>query len=276
MVNKTLHQEKTGNISQAKAVVLLSVSVYLIWTIATYLLEGRINLLQQPTIVGRYTYVLLTNVLIGTVGAIWLLRSLISTEFVTVEQLGFRSLPKTIASIIIAVALGFGLFLLNPPPGLTSIVVINGFAQTLTVSIAELVVCWLVIGVTFETLGRSKGKMVGILVGIVTADLFFSVYHLGHSAPFNQVQMMLMLLIPGLLTGLFFFFNRELYATILFHNFLATIGVVGSLDDLTLLSRPLYPFYALAFISVVVLIVADILLVRRSPNIPIHRDEMYF
>ena len=74
--------------SKATTAVLWSIAVYLLWTLATYLLESRMNLYQQPTIAGRYTYVLIANVVIGTIAAIWVIRSLLTSEFVTITQIG--------------------------------------------------------------------------------------------------------------------------------------------------------------------------------------------
>jgi hypothetical protein len=70
------------------------------------------------------------------------------------------------------------------------------------VSIAEVVVCWALVGASFEALTKPKGKLVAMPVGIITATLLFAVYHVAHSAPFNQLNMVLFLLIPGLLTSL--------------------------------------------------------------------------
>jgi hypothetical protein len=128
------------------------------------------------------------------------------------------------------------------------------------VSFAEVVVCWALVGVSFEALARPKGKLIAILVGIITANLLFAVYHFAHSAPFNQLNMVLFLLIPGLLTSLVYFLGRDIYATILFHNFLGMTGVMQNID-LTFFSQPLYPLYGLALISVLALIGADLLLV---------------
>ena len=133
----------------------------------------------------------------------------------------------------------------------------------LTVSIAEVVVCWATVGASFESVTQSKGKFVSVLVGIVAATIFFSAYHIGHSAPFNQVNMILFLLVPGFLTSLFYFISREIYATILFHNFQGMVGVISSLENTDILSRPLYPLYLLMLLSVLALIGADVLLARR-------------
>ena len=90
MVNKIEPQHKIWQVSNTTGAIVLALATFLVWTLAMYLLEGRINLLQEPTIAGRFVYVLVANVLIGTLGAIWVLRSLIDFQFVTVEQAGFR------------------------------------------------------------------------------------------------------------------------------------------------------------------------------------------
>ena len=250
--------------SHAKTAVLWSVALYLIWTFATYLLEGRINLLQQPTVVGRFSYVLIANVLIGTIGAFWVLQFRLSSQAARLAQLGLQSGRRTMLTILAAVLMGMAYLLIVRPASLTPLLVLNGFAQVLTVSIAEVVVCWAAVGTSLEWLAQSKGKLVSVLVGFVAATTLFSLYHLGHSAPFNQVNMMLFLLVPGVLTSLFYFISREIYATIIFHNFQGMVGVIGNLTNPDILNRPLYPLYFLMFLAVLALIGADLLLARRA------------
>jgi hypothetical protein len=246
-----------------KITLLWSVVLYLTWTLTTYLLEGRINLLQAPTIAGRYLYVLAANVVIGTIIALWFLRSRLTSRIWTTEQAGFQPFRRTLITILIALILGFVDLLLTRLNHLPLLVILNGYVQVLPTSIAEILVCWVLVGNSFESLLKPQNRRLALLVGIVTATVFFSAYHLGHSAPFNQLPLMLILLMPGLVTSLFFLITREIYATILFHNFQGIIGVIGNLKNQELLNRPLYPFYFLMLLSILVLIVADILLIRR-------------
>jgi hypothetical protein len=62
------------------------------------------------------------------------------------------------------------------PSSLNPIVILNVYAQVLTVSIAEIIVCWGVIGVSFEALSRTRGRVVSIFVGILMADFLFGIY----------------------------------------------------------------------------------------------------
>lgn len=241
--------------------------IYLLWTIGTYLLEGRINLLQEPTPAGRTIYILIVNVIIGTGIALWVLRSLILSKALPGKQLGFQPVKRTVVVSLVAAMLGFGFFLLQKPVSLNPLVVWNVFSQVLPVTIAEVVVCWAVIGGTVETVTRPKVKWLATITGVVAADVLFGVYHFAHSAPFNQVNMVLFLMIPGLITSLVYFIGRDLYATILFHNFLGMAGVLQNVD-LALFSQPLYLFYILMAISVVCLIAGDRAYIRQSMKLP--------
>jgi hypothetical protein len=242
---------------------LFSILVYLLWVAATYLLEGRVNLMVRPTPLGRTLYVLIANVAIGIGLAGWILRLALVSGVATQEQLGFRSAWRTAAAVVIAALVGCGIFLVQRPASLNPIVVLNAFAQVLTVSIAEVLVCWAAIGITFQSLSRPYGRAISMFVGFVTADLFFGVYHFAHSAPFNQVHMVLFLMLIGLVTGLAYFLARDIYATILIQNVLGMIGVMQNID-VTFFSQPLYPLYVLMLISVLALVGFDILVLRRG------------
>jgi hypothetical protein len=63
--------------------VMISLCVYVVWTAAPYLLEGRIHLLQRIDVFGRFEYAIIANMIIGTVVAIWLVSHYyIPTKFV--------------------------------------------------------------------------------------------------------------------------------------------------------------------------------------------------
>ncbi|WP_292351299.1 hypothetical protein [Methanomethylovorans sp. PtaU1.Bin093] len=115
--------------------------IYLLWTIGTYLLEGRINLLQEPTPAGRTIYILVTNIIIGTVIALWILGSRVRSGALNEKQIGAQPAKRTVAVSLVAVMLGFGFFLLQKPVSLNPLVVWNVFSQVLPVTIAEVVVC---------------------------------------------------------------------------------------------------------------------------------------
>ncbi len=256
-------ERKLWSISSETAAVPLSLVLFLLWTAATYLLEGRIGLLRQPTLIGRWIYVVVANILIGTVAAAWVLRSLLNSRLVTLDQLGFRPLGRTLFAVVMAAVVGFGIFLLQKPVSLESVVLLNAFAQVLQTSIAEVLVCWVVVGTSVEALIRGNSRVISLLVPILATDLLFGIYHFSHSAPFNQLHVAFFLMIPGLATSLIYFLGRDVYATILFHNYLGMTGVMRSVE-LSFLQHPLYLIYILTFISVTGLVGIHIFLLVKG------------
>ena len=241
----------------------LSLLLYLLWCLATWFFEGRISLLLQPTPMGRAVYVILANILIGIFGAAWIMRSSVADGFTTLDQMGFRSLRRTLIAIVLGLIGGFALFAVQSPPSLEPLVIWNGFAQVLPVTIAEMLVCWVVIGTNVEAAASKWGRIVAIVLAIVAADVLFGLYHFGHSAPFNQWNMVLLLMVVGIVTSLVYFLGRDVYAAIIVHNFLGMKGVMGSID-LAIFRQPLIPLYFLFVLSVVALVGVHIWLYRQT------------
>jgi hypothetical protein len=275
--------------------IIISISVYVIWTFATYILEGRVDLLQRVDPIGRIEYAVIANILVGSIFALMMLRPSLHANFVTSKQLGFQSLRRILIPVVIAIAIGFVLFLTSNLASVASTnatLVANIFAQTLPTSIAEVVVCWAVVGTVSESVVHLKMhrkddnpdwkkrailyldwtsirrrkittvSVLSLIMGGIVSIVLFGVYHFAHSPPFNQPHMVLFLLMPAILTSVFYFIGREIYSTITIHNFLALIGVSGSID-VTALTQPLYPVIIIAFISILVLIASDVFLIRR-------------
>lgn len=249
--------------SQTRKFVMMAGVLYLVWVIATWMLEGRTGLTLRPDPIGRAEYVLIANVGVGIVLAVWVLHSFVSTRNVVLDQLGFRSVRRTLIAIVIAALVATIVFILQKPRSLDPIVVLNVFSQVLPTSIAEVVVCWAVVGTSFEALTKARGKIVSLLVGILASDLLFGAYHIAHSPPFNQLNMILFLMLPGLVTSLTYFLGRDLYATIVIENAFAMFGVMERID-LAFFTQPLFSIYALAIVSVLVLAVSDKLVLRHT------------
>ena len=264
-----LSKETRGYTAQARKAVVFSVTIYLVWVVLTYVLEGRIvTLLRPEATVDRLVYIIVANFIIGTVVALWLMRSFIDSQIITLEQMGFRSMRRVIPAVLVGGVLGFIIFAVQDPPSLNPVVLVNAFAQVLTVTIAEIVVCWCVIGTVFESVTRDRGTYVSLLVAIVTASVLFGVYHFGHSPPFNSVSMVLFLTLIGIATGLFYFIVRDIYGTIVFHNFFGVFGVMQALEssgNLTAYSQPLYPLYVSAISATIILVgLVDLLVLRKT------------
>jgi len=245
--------------------IIIAITVYLVWTFATYLFEGRINLLHRNDPLGRFEYSVIVNMIIGTVVAILSITpSIVTSGQLSLNQMGFRSLKDTVLLVVIAGTIGFLLFVIQGPVSLNPIVMLNVFSQTLPTSIAEVVVCWAVIGATTESFSKNRlRKKISIIVGIIISTVLFGAYHFAHSEPFNQINMVMILMLPGLLTSIVYFVGRNIYATIVFHNFQALFGVLNSVEIERILQLQ-FPVVLLAIASVLVLISMDKFIVRKK------------
>jgi len=250
-------------------ILCLAFVAYGIWVIATFLLEGRIlTLLRPEAVIDRIVYTLVANILIGSLLALLVVRYAITRKIISLKSAGFQSLKRTLIAVVIAGILGAIILALQQPSSLDPVVLLNVYAQVFTVTIAEIAVCWIVVGSITEGVLSTKGKVVALIGGILLSSILFGIYHFAHSPPFNQPTMVAFLSIVGLVTSLVYFISRDVYATMVFHNFFGVIGVMQSLSAsglLSVYSKPLFPGIGMAIISFVIFAGFDLLYVRKKP-----------
>lgn len=238
-----------------------AVFLYLIWTAATYLFEGRIYTLLRPEAsVDRLTYAVVANLLIGVGGATVLLRRFVQRGLLTRPEIGFWRGQRTLWSIGAGLVLGLILYGIQSTPIWHPIVMLNAFAQVLVVTVAEILVCWAVVGGVCYVLLQPYGSRIALTGGVVIASVLFGAYHVAHSPPFNSPDMILLLSGVGLGTGVFYFVSRDLYGTLVFHNLMGLYGVTASLhegDRLMTFMQVQWPLLAMAAVTLLLLATAD-------------------
>lgn len=242
--------------------ILLAIALFLIWMILTYLMEGlRKTFLKPVNSVDRIVYTLITNTLVGTIGGLLIIKLLTQSGL---SMAAFTTPTRTLISIAAGLVVGLVLLALQKPATWEPGVLVRGYSQTIVVSIAEVIVCWAVLGGVVALATEGLGGFVSKLVALVIASVAFGVYHFAHTAPFNSVKMVVLLSFVGLMTGLFFFITKDLFGTIIFHNFLAIKGVLDSLQKRGLLDQfrnPQPVLIGTALIAVASLIIARIWLI---------------
>ena len=262
--------EQENKPRNALKLIAIALSIYIIWVAATYILEGRIHLFQEVDPIGRMTYVIIANIAIGIVLSAMAIRYLLKAQLLKPEQLGLsKSRLRTVAIIASAAAGGLALFMLQNPRTLEPIVVFNAFMQVLPVSVAEVMVCWALIGSSFESLAKNnnnnKGRIVlSVIVGAVAASVLFGVYHYAHSPPFNQTSVVLFLMLPSIATAVTFFLGRDIYAAVIVQNFMGIVGVLAGLPNLEVYRQPMVPIYALTAVSVAALIISLSMTLKKT------------
>jgi hypothetical protein len=230
------------------------------WVLATYALEGRQRAFLRPEATQlRLIYTVTANVLLGVLVAGGILRLLSEGDFLTPARAGFGGIGRTAIAVVIGGVLGTAFYVKQGAPSRHPMVVLNGFAQVWPVSVAEVLVCWAVVGAVVEAQLRDQDvpRFLSALAAALIASLLFGLYHLAHSPPFNTWAMIGKLTLIGLVTSLFFFVSRDIYGTIVFHNFFAIFGVLqalGRADKLKHYESPVPPLLVIALISLGLLI----------------------
>lgn len=252
-----MYVERKIRIAAISALVL-----FILWSTATYLMEGRILTLQRPEAVGaRLAYAVVANILIGIGGAALVLRAISRRGAVSTRQAGFGGFRRAITAILAGAVLGFAAYVLQGAPSLDPVVVLNVYAQVLVVSVAEVLVCWAVVGSVSESLFRGTGRWLAPVLAALIASMVFGLYHFAHSPPFNSLRFVVLLTVIGLGTSSFFFVSRDVYGTIVFHNFLGIFGVIEALERsraLAAFERPVMPLLFTAAVTILLLITAHL------------------
>lgn len=247
--------------------LLLAGALYAVWVLATYALEKRLSTFRRPDASGaRFAYTVLANVMVGTVGATIVIRALLRAPALpVVTAYGVAEPPRVLLTALAGIALGAIILRVQGLATWHPTVLLNAFAQVLVVSIAEVLVCWgLLGGAVRNVLGSG---LIPLAAAIVVSAVAFGVYHVAHSPPFDAPRMVLLLTGVGIVTGVFFFLSQDLYGTILFHNAFALRGVTEALADsgrLPFYRRPQVSLLATAAAAILILIVAETLLVRPA------------
>lgn len=236
--------------------------MYLAWVAATYLLEGLPQTLLRPEAAGlRMLYAVVANLIVGLGGSGLVLAQLARRWGVPAATAGFRTVRHTLLSVVAAAALGTAAYTVQSPPPRPLAVLINGFSQVLTVSAAEVIVCW---ALTTAAIAGARPSISGgraRALALAPASVFFGLYHVAHSAPFNTLGMIVLLMGVGLLTGAFYLCSGEIIGTLVFHNFLALFGVLDALDRSG--RPPVYQHLQLPLVLTAAAALAVIVLVGR-------------
>ena len=262
----------TAALSTWRALVF-ALALYLLWVLVTYLLEGRILTLQRPEATGaRLAYALVANIFIGIGGSALVIRLLSNSGELSARQAGFRGLQHAGVAVVVGVVLGLVIYALQGAPSFNPVVFLNAYAQVLVVSVAEVLVCWAVVGSLSHSLlqAQGQGRWVSVILAAIVASVLFGVYgvyHFAHSPPFNTIGLVVFLTVIGLLTSLFFFVSRDVYGTIAFHNFLGIFGMISALDasgNLASFERPVGSLLVMAVVTIAALIMAHSRLLNQE------------
>src|SRR5690606_14032587 len=173
--------------SKATAAVF---ALFIIWTLATWFFEGRIDTLLRPDATGdRLLYAVVAKLIVGIARTIFSLRLVFAWNAAKLSASGCGSWRRSAAAVIIGFVFGLGFYTVAGGATSDPVVIANAFAQVLVVSAAEVLVCWAAVAATIEAVLRDSNRWLAIAAGAVIGSLLFGLYHFAHSAPFNSWTM---------------------------------------------------------------------------------------
>ncbi len=186
----------------------------------------------------------------------------LGARLATAARLGFGRPRRAAVGIFAALVAGCAVHAVQGATTVEPIVMLNAFAQVLVVSIAEVLVCWVVPLGASGVPGSPHHRDQQLLVPLVVSAILFGAYHYAHSPPFDTFRMVVLSTAVGMATGVFFVVSRDVYGTIVFHSALALVGVLEAMDRagaLASFARPRLSLIAMAAAASITLV-----LVHRS------------
>jgi membrane protease YdiL (CAAX protease family) len=259
--------KRRAAVPHAGPAVVAGVMLFAVWMAATYLLEGvRLTLQRPEAATDRLVYALVANLVVGVLGSFLVLWIFAKAGTLDIRRAGFNRWRYSLLAVAAGGVLGFALYLAQGGPLLEPMVLVNVYAQVLVVSMAEVLVCWSVLGSVVEASLLHRNRWLAVVVAALVSSVLFGLYHFAHSPPFNTWELALLLMLIGLVTSIFFFISRSVYGTVALHNFLGIYGVVDTLEasgSLDVFRRPVVPVLVMAGAAVLVLVGSHLLLVAR-------------
>ena len=91
----------------------------------------------------------------------------------------FQPIKRTLIVVAITGVIGYFYYIVQYSISLDTIILLNVFAQTLPTFIAEVVICWVILGIAFESFiqpdgRRGRGRRItSIIIGAIVATILF-------------------------------------------------------------------------------------------------------
>lgn len=224
-----MYRNGTGDLQEAflrrasTRLLLVPLIVYLAWALEVFLFEGRAALFLHPDPAGVLLYTCMACILVGLIIPVLLLRHTFLAGAVNMHQLGFRSLRRTTIMAVLTLVIIWTAVVLQNPFGSDRITFIAAFLLLLPTGIASVMVCWVLVGTHVQALVRNRGTLVSILSGTIVTGILFGLAAQSLQ-PGGDAGSFIRLLSAGILSALFFFAVRDVWA--------ASFAVTGILSFL--------------------------------------------
>jgi hypothetical protein len=212
--------------------------IAIIWQLENFLLAINPHLFSKANFPWLVLFTVLSCVLVGIIVPVLRIQAAFLSGAVNMFQIGFRSVRRTVIAVGITALAIYTFFVLTGASGGAI-----PFTFFLPTAVAAVMICWVLIGTHIQAYVRNGGAMISIFAGTLVTALIFalsmSILFIGPD--FRQIFSGFFA--AGLISALFFFAVRDVYATII----VVTSGLM------ILLNARVDPEYLTTFNPVVVL-----------------------
>lgn len=210
---------------QVLRLLIVPFLVYLAWLIECFLLEQSRDVFSSPTTFPLLFYTFVGCVLTGTVLPVLLIRRSFASGDVNMHQIGFRSAGRTILTCGIAALACYLVVRLAGLPYSAGDDFFILFLLYLPTGIASVMICWVLLGTHVQALVRQGGILISITTGVTVTAILLGLTLLVHTTAPAQHAPVAGAIILGLVSALFFFATRDVYAAVI----VVTTGLVAVL-----------------------------------------------
>jgi hypothetical protein len=254
--------------SSVTRLLLIPLLIYGVWTLETYLLEGSIGLFLIFQPLSLILYTVFANIIVGIAIPVICLRSAFLSGGVNMFQIGFCSPLRTVPTTALTALLGYLYLITFTPFGTHRVALFNLLALVIPVAVAEVMICWVLIGTHIQAFVRKDGTGVSIIFSVAITSILFWLSFAAHSQPLNPPGALSHLLILGVAAALFFFVVRDVYASTVFVA-CGTMPVMFQQADPAFSTGYLSPLFVSAALSLACLIGCHVYLFRNFRTIRI-------
>jgi hypothetical protein len=195
--------------------LVIPLLVYIAWLIEIYLLDSSLSLFATLDPVLFLLYTAIGCILIGTLVPVYLIRRSFLYRTVNMLQIGFRSRRRTFTLGLITGSLCILVMLFFSPAGISRLTLVELFLLFLPTAIASVMICWVLIGTHLQALVRSGGIAASISVSVVITSVLFGLSSVVHTSVSGSPAPIVPVILLGMVTALFFFAVRDVYATVI-------------------------------------------------------------
>jgi hypothetical protein len=201
---------------------IIPLLVFLAWLTEVFLLEGTISLFRTLDPFAVLFYTLVGCILTGMVIPVLIIRRSFINRAVNMFQIGFRSPRRALPLCTVTAVFCFFIAFVMVPSGINRTALPELFLLYLPTGIASVMICWVLIGTHLQALVRPGGVLVSVSTGVVITSILFGLTTLVHTPATGLQDPLAITILLGIVTALFFFSVRDVYATVI----VATTGMV--------------------------------------------------